>query len=475
MSRSRSFHHKNAAAVILAVAMAAGPPGSVTAKDLAISPVPESPASTVHALSASALSRNGGLGLEGTGMAGVIGVSHDVLMDIYEDMAEAASQWDGVQKSILVDISKYHLSKNGMDTLLSSFLDRYPEFFFLNGNGNYYTDGPYVNTMSMDIDTSRAYTLSNVELFNERAAIVLSGAEKDWTDMQKVLYIHDYIVTHVSYDPTLSNFTAYDALILGKSVCQGYALLFQYMMNAMGIESDIVSSAEMAHSWNMVRIDGTLYHVDCTWDDPNGAYTYYCPHENLLKSRDGIAAAGHDGQDWTDPLGNDVYSIAAGSQYDDAFWTDVITNIPSVGKYSFYPSDDGIMRYDTGSGSSVLICDFPALWGEWGSDQYFDDNFTSLDRYGDGIVASAQDSVYAISTSGEKSFISGLSTFQTTLGRIFGIQVDDDTLYYELYQSPTGSKTGSYIIDLAEALHKYTVEEVRLSPGDVQIRQCYGI
>ncbi len=104
---------------------------------------------------------------------------------------------------------------------------------------------------------------------------VLSGIDLALSDVEKVKAVHDYLVSTVAYDmDTLKNspqtrtiYTAYGALVERKAVCQGYALAFQLFMQRLGIESVFVSSALMNHAWNMVKLDGNWYHVDCTWDD----------------------------------------------------------------------------------------------------------------------------------------------------------------------------------------------------------------
>ncbi|BBI31351.1 transglutaminase domain-containing protein [Cohnella abietis] len=89
-------------------------------------------------------------------------------------------------------------------------------------------------------------------------------------DHQKVKAIHDWIVTRVAYDTRLIAHSAYDGLVNGKTVCQGYAVLTYEMMNQAGIPVKIVegTSRGIAHTWNLVQLDGKWYHLDTTWDDP---------------------------------------------------------------------------------------------------------------------------------------------------------------------------------------------------------------
>ena len=64
--------------------------------------------------------------------------------------------------------------------------------------------------------------------------------------------------------------SAYDNLINRSSVCQGYALITYKMMKEAGIDCRIVTGEGkgVSHAWNIVKLDGLWYNIDCTWDDP---------------------------------------------------------------------------------------------------------------------------------------------------------------------------------------------------------------
>jgi len=90
------------------------------------------------------------------------------------------------------------------------------------------------------------------------------------TDHQKEKAIHDWIVGNLTYDTRLVSHSAYDGLMNGRTVCQGYALLTYEMMKQAGIPVKIAegTSRGRAHTWNLVRIGGEWYHLDTTWNDP---------------------------------------------------------------------------------------------------------------------------------------------------------------------------------------------------------------
>lgn len=106
------------------------------------------------------------------------------------------------------------------------------------------------------------------------SSLHLSGSTKS-----KVKKIHDYIVNHTDY--VNGGYTAYNALIDGGAVCEGYALLFYEMCQVANIDVRVVtgtaygSSGAGNHAWNVVKIGGKWYNMDVTWDDTTDSTKYY--------------------------------------------------------------------------------------------------------------------------------------------------------------------------------------------------------
>lgn len=108
---------------------------------------------------------------------------------------------------------------------------------------------------------------------NEIISEIISA---DMTDYEKVKAAHDYLVTHLEYDSrpssliAASSFSALGALETGVAVCKAYSELMALILNRIGVPCRIVlgQANGTEHAWNMVCIDGELYHVDTTWDDP---------------------------------------------------------------------------------------------------------------------------------------------------------------------------------------------------------------
>lgn len=96
----------------------------------------------------------------------------------------------------------------------------------------------------------------------------------DMTDYEKVKTIHDFLIIALQYDtstkPPKSSYHAFGALNTGKAVCGAYAELMVLLLNQAGVPCRMVTGIgnDLDHAWNIVSINGDVYHVDTTWDDP---------------------------------------------------------------------------------------------------------------------------------------------------------------------------------------------------------------
>lgn len=106
---------------------------------------------------------------------------------------------------------------------------------------------------------------------------ILSNIEGKST-VDKIRYIHNYLIDNVQYDQTVQKdniYNIYGALVLKEGVCEGYAKALQYLLSSAGIENVIVTGIATNnngetenHAWNYVKIGSAWYALDVTWDDP---------------------------------------------------------------------------------------------------------------------------------------------------------------------------------------------------------------
>lgn len=187
----------------------------------------------------------------------------------------------------------------------------------------------------------------------QRAKAAVSA---DMDDLQTAIALHDYIVLNCEYDKerlangTMPNvsYGAYGVLAERIAVCQGYALAYKYLLNEFGIDSYIVTSDKMNHAWNIVEIDGALYQVDATWDDPTWDKPGQVRHSYMFQSDTEFqkSYSGHSSHhDWYVTKGSGIVDIQAdGTAYDNAFWKTVRSPLVygedhTGGQYYYVTSD----------------------------------------------------------------------------------------------------------------------------------------
>ena len=247
-------------------------------------------------------------------------------------------KWDGKSEKIQVNVTSFGISTYDIKSFHQTMCDLHPELFFLTGRISYSYNPSTNNITTIDYLVNNSYSKEDIVKFNEAVETILEGIDSDWTDIQKLIYVHDYLVMHINYDETYSNFNAYNALVDGSCVCQGYALAYEYLLDQIdeSFDCQVISSATMAHAWNMVTLNERKYYVDVTWDDPIRTYEFYDSYDNLLISRGKLIENKHEGNDWVDTSGNSVYEMVTADTYDNAVWKGMSSSMPMFGKKGVY-------------------------------------------------------------------------------------------------------------------------------------------
>ena len=92
--------------------------------------------------------------------------------------------------------------------------------------------------------------------------------------LEKIQLIHDWICDNIKYskDDSLGN-SVYQALIMHKTKCMGFSLLFYMLAKASGLDAHIVTSVD--HAWNMIKLDDKWYSIDTTFDATTCSHYFY--------------------------------------------------------------------------------------------------------------------------------------------------------------------------------------------------------
>ncbi len=92
----------------------------------------------------------------------------------------------------------------------------------------------------------------------------------DAQDYHRALYLVEHLANTVEYLPGAPmDQTLISGLVLGQSVCAGYARSLQYMLHTLGLPCTYVSgiAGGETHGWNLAMLDGEWYYMDATWAD----------------------------------------------------------------------------------------------------------------------------------------------------------------------------------------------------------------
>lgn len=106
-----------------------------------------------------------------------------------------------------------------------------------------------------------------IEYVTKKIDDITSTVDVNMSDLDKVIWINDYICKNYAYDNTLMKDDIFDMISTGEGVCSSYAQLFTLLANNIGLESSFAVSFSMMHAWNIVKIDGCWYNIDVTWND----------------------------------------------------------------------------------------------------------------------------------------------------------------------------------------------------------------
>ena len=197
-----------------------------------------------------------------------------------------------------IDLSPYRIETSAAKNLALEVSD------FYNGNPYYLSTVSSIGAVGKQaeaIHVNYQYTPEEAaekrkQDAEEQAAVdsaIASCVTDGMSDYEIAKALHDYLALNNEYDmryysgsmPYVS-YTAYGALVNRTSVCAGYALAYERLMDQVGIPCEYVTgmTTNGYHAWNIIQIDGEWYHVDVTWDDPTPDREGYVRYKYFLKS-----------------------------------------------------------------------------------------------------------------------------------------------------------------------------------------------
>lgn len=106
-----------------------------------------------------------------------------------------------------------------------------------------------------------------IQYINSEIEKIVATMDPQMSEIDKVVWINNYICSNYTYDYMLVGNDALDMLNDGKGICSAYAQMFKLIADKAGLKTSFAVSYVMNHAWNIVQIDGYWYNIDVTWND----------------------------------------------------------------------------------------------------------------------------------------------------------------------------------------------------------------
>ena len=127
---------------------------------------------------------------------------------------------------------------------------------------------------------------------------------KSMSELEKEKYVHDFICQNVWYDKLKKSYSheIIGPLGQGVGVCEGIAKSVKVLLDALGVWNVIAicgnnpeKGIKYRHTWNIVKIGGTYYHLDATFDNSLGdeeiRYDYFnLDDKNIFRDHEPLIA-----------------------------------------------------------------------------------------------------------------------------------------------------------------------------------------
>ncbi len=179
---------------------------------------------------------------------------------IYEKIFNAAKN---IQKE--VDLGP-NIDEDRLTTIFYSVIRDHPEIFWLDWYQGKYKSKNYHMIFKYYDYVNEVPEIQKI--IDDETKIIIKNANQYSNIYEKVRYVYEYIALNAPYK-TGENCvkTIYQFFIHRTANCVVNTLVFQYLLNQLGIPARYVIGDDDTHTWNQVILNGTCYNFDVT-----GAY-----------------------------------------------------------------------------------------------------------------------------------------------------------------------------------------------------------
>ena len=256
------------------------------------------------------------------------------------------------------------LSATDLFNAVYIYLYCHPQYYFLRPRmcAYYSTEGYSIKIEFYDKFKNGEERQKATQAIKKYLDDTVPGIMKHNNDLDRIKAIHDIVCYKVDYDylvieddynweidPNYSQ-SIYSAICTNKTVCAGYARLFNILGNVSGVNTIALNGS--GHAWNMAKLGNNWYYVDPTWDDSRTDNKYFLVGQSMF---------------------NDV------SHFRNCYWDNIGLPAPEVHQRG-YKTIDGVTYYSYNE--TPLESDFIFyIIGEGNKDNYSYEEINRLQKY----------------------------------------------------------------------------------------------
>ena len=295
------------------------------------------------------------------------GAEAAVLKELHEYLRDSIAE---MQPEI--DVSSYGIPTDSLLKIFTETVNYYPELFHISSSIRYsYIGNSVYSVIPEYVITAEEYA-ARMKTYNERLDYIVSGAAPLKTDLEKILYIHNYLVANFEYDTSYKIYDVYNFLTTGTGVCQAYTQTFNALMHRLGIECTSAINNPESHTWNIVRLDGEFYHIDCTHDDPLGQSAGSVRYDLFLLS-DSSVTSYKSHTSWYTVMYD---AVCDSSKYESGWvWNNSSSGVVNSGDKWYYISEkdeqNSALMSTEDFISGTVVDSFNSTYYKYGSSSYY--------------------------------------------------------------------------------------------------------
>lgn len=358
-------------------------------------------------------------------------------------------------RSESINLGSYNLTPNQADILFhevttdKKYFNAYTFLYYEKSNGKVSEIKPQYLFPKASSDKLEQYR----NAYYKYIKAFLKDVDDSWSDYQKALYVHDKLITSSDYNADKDkHHSAFTIMTEHEGCCEAYASAYAVLLRELGIKTSYVVND--SHMWNLVKLGGKWYNVDCTADDPainNRTHTITdrCTHDDFMVSSKNL----------TSELHRNITALykSDNKTYDNSSLRKSMKPAVMYGKYVIFPDVDGVIHsYNEKTGTDTKLTQVKDEWILWstyssGSYRYLYSKYTSAAISGSTLYYNTPEKVYAYDLkTGKSKQIAYVGHKQNKNMNIMGITIKNNKLYGYFAEDEDSKDTVMLIKDLSK-------------------------